>query len=137
MKEKYKIILEGLGYDVDCLGALLFSDLIDVVVDLRKSGKNKNEIIELLPRYYLEFYHFIYEIGMKTFYSELGDFLNSKVITKKTKVTNKRFKLLYKNYTLDDLLWYFGNYFYSVEVGKIEEIKVFKKVNCKVKNQNC
>lgn len=127
MKSRYKNLLEGLGYDVECLGAILISDLIDDVIELMKCGLSKSEIVELLPRYYLEHYHFDYEIGRNRYMNEIDIFLNSKKITKKTKIINKKFNLLYKNYNLEDLVIFLGKYFYNVDMGISDEIKVYKK----------
>ena len=63
MKDEYKVVFEGLGYNVKSKGAMFFGDLIGDVRELLKEGKTEEEIKELLPRYYVEYYHFCYEVG--------------------------------------------------------------------------
>ena len=58
MSADYREILENLGFDMKKKGAIFFIDLIGDVQNLLKEGKSEEEIKELLPRYYLEYYHF-------------------------------------------------------------------------------
>ena len=125
MKNRYKNLLDNLGYDTNCVGAVYFSDLIDETYEALMDGKSVDEVIELLPCIYLDNYHFDYGVGMKTYFFEINNFLNSKKIDKKSRVINRRFSLLKDKLSLEELIIFFSKYFYDVDNGKRKEIKIY------------
>ena len=78
MAVKYQEELEKAGYNVQLPGAVFFGDLVDDVIDLLVEGKNDEEIKELLPRYYVDYYHFYYEVGKKRYFDSLNEFFKSR-----------------------------------------------------------
>ena len=84
MKDEYKVVFEGLGYNVKSKGAMFFGDLIGDVRVLLKEGKTEEEIKELLPRYYVEYYHFCYEVGRNNYFNELRAFCAERTVNEKT-----------------------------------------------------
>lgn len=129
MKSRYKNLLDNLGYDTSSVGAMFFSDLIDEVYGLLMNGKSEKEVIELLPCIYLENYHFDYGVGKKTYFIEINKFLDSKIIDKYSRVINRRFSLLNKDYNLDELVMLLAKYYFDIDKGNKREIKVYRKIN--------
>jgi hypothetical protein len=128
LKDRYKNLLDNLGYDTSCVGAMFFSDLIDEVYEYLMNGKSEEEVINLLPCIYLENYHFDYGVGRKTYFFEIEKFLDSKVIDKKSRIINRRFSLLSGSFSLEGLILFFSKYFYDIDNGNKKEIKTYKYV---------
>ena len=85
MNSDYQMVFEGLGYNVKSKGAMFFGDLIGDVRELLKEGKTEEEIKELLPRYYVEYYHFCYEgIGREKYLNELRNFCAERTVNEQT-----------------------------------------------------
>lgn len=62
MEERYKLYkreFTKLGFDTSIREAQYFYDMIDEVRTLVNEGKNYDEILEMIPRISLEYYHFI------------------------------------------------------------------------------
>jgi len=129
LKSRYKNLLDNLGYDTSSVGAMFFSDLIDEVYGLLMNGKSEKEVIELLPCIYLENYHFDYGVGKKTYFIEINKFLDSKIIDKYSRVINRRFSLINKDYNLDELVMLLAKYYFDIDKGNKREIKVYRKIN--------
>jgi len=108
---------------------MFFSDLIDEVYGLLMNGKSEKEVIELLPCIYLENYHFDYGVGKKTYFIEINKFLDSKIIDKYSRVINRRFSLINKDYNLDELVMLLAKYYFDIDKGNKREIKVYRKIN--------
>ncbi len=126
MKNRYKILLDNLGYDTSTVGAMFFGDLIDEAYQLFVDGKSEEEVLFFLPRIYLENYHFDYGVGKKTYFNEINAFLDSKRINKKSRVINRRFSLLRRRLSLDEFVIFISKYFYDVDMGEKKEIKVYR-----------
>jgi len=91
MKDEYKEVLRKLGYNIKKDGFAYFVDLIeDVRCLLREFNGDENKIRDLLPSFYLEYYHFVYEVGRKIYMYNLYDFYNSRSSSsKKNKLGSK------------------------------------------------
>lgn len=78
IKNEYSDVLKKEGYNVETNGAMFFGSLLDEVRALLAEGKTEEEIKLLLPRYYVEDYHFFFEVGKDRYFKELYDFCASK-----------------------------------------------------------
>ena len=70
MEERYKLYkreFTKLGFDTSIREAQYFYDMIDEVRDLVNEGKTYDEILEMIPRISLEYYHFYYEVPRRDF----------------------------------------------------------------------
>ena len=76
--ELYKREFTKLGFDTSIREAQYFYDMIDEVRTLVNEGKNYDEILEMIPRISLEYYHFYYEVPRRDFESGLSKFLDSR-----------------------------------------------------------
>lgn len=109
-KEDQKNLLKELGYSLDSLGSVFFLDLVGDVISLLEEQKSKKDIKILLPRYYLEYYHFYYEIGRYQYLQELESFCQKR---KQSIKTNKRFKKILRidaNSSVEDTIISFSQY---------------------------
>ena len=91
LKNEYKEVFESMGYDVELKGAIFFQSLMDGVCELLNKGIEDQEIKKLLPRYYLEDYHFFFEISKERYFKELCEFglsINKKNDKKTTKIND-------------------------------------------------
>ena len=118
--------MDNLGYDTSSVGAKFFLDLIDETYGLLVKGMSVDEVTKMLPCIYLENYHFDYEVGRHDYFKEINNFLDSKVINRRSRTINRRFDLLKNKLTLDDLIMFFSTYFYQVDKGERKEIKTYK-----------
>lgn len=122
----YKGILSELGYDTDLLGSMFFIDLLGDVCTLLNEGKDNEEIRKLLPSYYLEYYHFCYEVPRVKYFKELDKFCNSRVVSDDTKSANKELMDGVPNLELEDLLILLAN-----KLIELEKIKNTAKIMVK------
>jgi hypothetical protein len=122
---EYKLLLRRLGYDVESKGAVYFLDLIDDVRRLLNEGYNADEVKELLPRYYLENYHFYYEVGRYKYMGELEKFCSSRVVNKKNSAFNRRILKSRGNMNIEDSLIFFAEYFNKLEQKEANKNKVY------------
>ena len=118
--------MDSLGYDTSSVGAIFFTDLIDEVYSFFSKGRNEKEIAELLPSIYLENYHFDYGVGRKRYFIEIENFLESKVIDKKSRKVNRRLSLLKNKLTLDELIIFLSKYFYELDKDKKKQIHAYE-----------
>lgn len=97
MNIEQKNILRALGFDTEVKGAKYFLDIVeDITYELLK-GTDEESIIEKIPSFCLEYYHFYYEVGKNTFYKELTSF-HEKRRTHKNKSFDKTiYESVYKD----------------------------------------
>lgn len=134
MKDEYKDIFKKLGYNVDIKGAVLFSAILDDVVDMIEEGKNEMEIRDMFPAICLELYRFYFEITRKKFMSDI-DLFRSSITRKNRKRVNELLEMGLDNdgskLELEDSVLFFGNYIVKMRNNllKNDNQKVFKKVD--------
>ena len=134
MYEYYKGEFKELGFDVDSKGFVLFADLLQDVRGLFAEGKTEEEIRELLPRYYLEQYHFVQEIGKFTYFAELTAFCESSTKSKRINKDKKVNGVLPKM-GLDDYVIFFAKKFNSKNnENKDVRLYVYNSKFGKIKN---
>jgi hypothetical protein len=109
-------LLGKLGYNINCKGVYYFVDLIDDVRNALKEYDDINFIKkEMLPRYYLEGYHFAFEVGKYRYFEELDKFCNSRVITRKNKKINREIMNCKNNMNVHDTLIFIAKYYNNLE----------------------
>ena len=118
MNSEYKGVLSALGYNTESKGAILFMDLLNEVRNLLNEEKTEEEIRKLLPRYYLEDYHFCYEIPKNIYFEELKAFCNSRVITDENKSINSEIMGDFPNSGLEESLLFFATKFNEFDKTK-------------------
>ncbi len=82
--------MRDIGYDIDSKGGMLFIDLMGHVVELQREGKSVEDIKEIIPRYFIEYYHFCYEISRFEYLKELELFCKKGYILKSKGEKKKR-----------------------------------------------
>ena len=103
LKNEYSEVLKESGYNIETRGAIYFSSLLDEVRGLLMKGAKSDDVKRLLPRYYLEDYHFFFEVPKDEYFAELNDFNGKRVVLKK----DKKVPVM----GLEDSLIYFANMF--------------------------
>lgn len=69
--------MQNLGYDVSRIEAEYYLDLVSEACQALENNEDE-EVIELIPRFYIEYGHFIYEgLGVKNFIKRVDDFYHS------------------------------------------------------------
>lgn len=97
MNTNQKDILKSLGFNTDLEGTKYFLDIIeDISIEILK-GTEEKEVIEKIPSICLEYYHFYYEIGRKTFESKLTEFHDSRHQNKKYGFNKLLYQSIYGN----------------------------------------
>lgn len=122
LQEQYKELLRNLGYDVSLTGAAYFIELIDEVRTLFREGKSEEEIRELLPRYYLEYYHFILEVGGVKYMKELKKFSESRRVKKAKNEFLEQSMLFSEAITIEDNLLSICKYLNLLDGDIITEV---------------
>jgi len=122
LQKQYKELLANLGYDVSLKGAAYFIELIDEVRELFREGKSDEEIKELLPRYYLEYYHFILEVGGVKYMKELKKFSESRRIERAKDDFKGQSLMFSKATTIEDNLLSISRYLTVLEGEAISEV---------------
>ena len=82
--------MRDIGYDIDRKGGMFFIDLMGHVVELQREGKSVEDIKEIIPRYFIEYYHFCYEISRFEYLKELELFCKKGYILKSKGEKKKR-----------------------------------------------
>ena len=118
LKNEYSEVLKESGYNIETRGAIYFSSLLDEVRGLLMKGAKSDDVKRLLPRYYLEDYHFFFEVPKDEYFAELNDFNGKRVVLKK----DKKVPVM----GLEDSLIYFANMFNERE-NLTKDVKVFVK----------
>ena len=122
MQKQYRELLANLGYDVSLKGAAYFIELIDEVRNLFSEGKSDEEIKELLPRYYLEYYHFILEVGGVKYMKELKKFSDSRRIERAKREFRGQSLMFSKATTIEDNLLSISRYISVLDGETISEV---------------
>ena len=114
--------MRSIGYNIDNKGGMFFIDLMGHVVELMKEGKAVDEIKQLIPRYYVEYYHFCYEISRFEYLKELENFCKTGYILKAKGEKKKR------NEPIEDKLIRLSKRFIKNQTIIDINAKVYKKV---------
>lgn len=122
----YKDLYKLLGFDCNCFGVYYFDELLNNVVSWYMEGCSKAYIIEMLPCICLEYYHFDYDIPKSLYLKYINDFINSWKITDKNRRYNRKYKLLYRDFSYDNLLLHLGYMIYKE--NKNCDYKIYSKV---------
>ena len=131
MKNEYRGVFEGLGYDVDTKGALFFGELIEDARELLKEGKSEEEVKEILPGCYTEYYHFVYEgIGRENYLNALDSFFTSRKDDQAVKFFASEFMGFDSCPSKEDLLVFFAKKFNKMENKR-------NKVRILIDGSNC
>ena len=75
--EYYKVF-NKLGYHTQKLGAKFFFSLLNDVRDELDKGLTDDEVIELIPKICVEEYGFYLEVGRRTYFDKITDFLTTR-----------------------------------------------------------
>lgn len=128
MEERYKLYkreFTKLGFDTSIREAQYFYDMIDEVRTLVNEGKNYDEILEMIPRISLEYYHFYYEVPRSDFESGLSKFLDSR--DKLSKREKQRVKsnssIMVPKMSVNDAIIFFAETFNYMDNEKVLEIE--------------
>ena len=116
MKECREFLIDR-GYDTSVEGGNYFVDLVEEVVCFLNQDKSIEEIRELLPSLYLEYYHFYYEVSKFKYMNALNNFNSCGLI-------DRRCDSCDESELLEDKILRLGNNYY--EFNK-EEKKIYKK----------
>jgi hypothetical protein len=116
LKECREFLIDR-GYDTSVEGGNYFVDLVEEVVCFLNQDKSIEEIRELLPSLYLEYYHFYYEVSKFKYMNALNNFNSCGLVDKTDDKCNK-------NESLEDKLLRLGADYYKLNK---EEKKVYKK----------
>ena len=118
----YNEFMRNVGYNIDTKGGMFFIDLMGHVVDMINEGKTEEEIRELIPRYYVEYYHFCYEISRFEYLKELELFCKTGYMLKSKGEKKKR------NESIEDKLIRFSRRY--IKEQRISEVnkKIYKKI---------
>jgi len=109
----FKDVLKQFGFDVECRGTEFFIDIIKEIQSLLDIGLSDLEIIDYLPRCYLENYHFFYEVGANKYFFELDYFLSSCSFSLKS------------NLSRSEILLYWAKYL-NADSDEVIKMKVYK-----------
>ena len=122
--ELYKSELTKLGFDTTMKEAQYFFDMVDEVRTLVNDGMNYEEILEMIPRISLEYYHFYYEVPRREFESGLSKFLDSREkLSKRDKQRAKNnSSIMVPKMSVEDSLIFFAETFNYMENEKVMEI---------------
>lgn len=135
MNINQKDILKGLGFNISLEGTKYFLDIVeDITIEVLK-GTTEEEIIKKVPSFCLEYYHFYYEVGKKTFDRELIEFHSNQHKNKKYGFNKSLYQEVYgdiKNPTLEQSALAISNYLIHQNILPAEETfitppKVLKK----------
>ena len=116
-----KLFLRSLGYDLNKKGALFFFDLLRDVREMLSKEMSQEEIKEELPKYYIDYSHFDYEVGLKNYYRDLEEFCFSRKVTKDNKKINNQVMGEVNNMNVENKLIFFATYFNKKEKNNSDE----------------
>ena len=116
MRGLFNDIFQSLGYDITLPGAEMYYDVLCDVIEDKKNGMSNSKILEMIPRYCLEYYHFCYEVGRIKFFQLIDEFRNSKKpIRKKKRKVNVDDLFDNTNLSFEKHLLSFAPYFITKE----------------------
>ncbi len=116
MRRLFNDVFQSLGYDITLPGAEMYCDVLCDVIEDKKNDMSNSEILEMIPRYCLEYYHFFYEVGRIKFFQLIDEFRNSKKpIRKKKRKVNVDDLLDNPNLSFEEHLLSFAPYFIMKE----------------------
>ena len=121
MKIDEKSFMNSLGYDIEEVGARFFFDLLSDVRSMISVEMSDDIIRQELPKYYIDYAHFDYEVGQNYYQEELRRFCQSRVIDENNVKINAEVGNQ-ENMSLEDTLLFFGHFFEKQE----EKSKVYE-----------
>lgn len=74
MDNERKIILHKLGFNPNVRGAEYFSDIVSELMPNIENNSTAEEIKQTIETTYIEYGHFVYEVGVNKFKKELNEF---------------------------------------------------------------
>lgn len=101
---KYIALFNKLGYHTEKVGSLYFFNVLDEVRNELKNNVEDDEIKAKLPSFYLEDYHFFFEVTKTVYMERINDFL-----TDRRDVDNDIIKSI-EGLDLEDILLVFAKY---------------------------
>ena len=111
-----KSFLRCMGYDVEKEGALFFFDLLEDVRSMLKEGMSAEEIKKELPKYYIDYAHFDYEIGQNLYQQYLREFCSSRKVDENNFRINQEVLKDQENMGIEETLLFFGQFFNNQEL---------------------
>lgn len=122
-----KDILRSLGYNTNLEGTKYFLDIVEEITLEVLKGTKEEEIISKIPSFCLEYYHFYYEVGKKTFDRELYKFHNNQNHNKKYGFNKPLYQEVYgdiKNPTIEQSALAISKYLIQQSILPPEEASI-------------
>lgn len=106
-----KKFLSSMGYNVELEGSIFFFDLLSDVRTMLEEEKSVEEIKEELPKYYIDYAHFDYEVGQNFYQDALNKFCQSRIVDENNARINQEVLGNQENMGVEDTLLFFGKFF--------------------------